>query len=96
VPTSHGNFFEAGLSKAIGGRARIDLTGFNRRMTDVADDDLLLNTGVSFPIALRRANIYGAEAKLELRHSDKLFGFVGYSYMHGIGEMPVTGGLFLG
>ncbi len=96
VPTSHGNFFEAGLSKAIGGRARIDLTTYNRRMTDVADDDLLLNTGVSFPIAFRRANIYGAEAKLEFRPSNTLFGFVAYSYMHGIGELPVTGGLFLG
>ena len=96
VPTSHGDFFEAGLSKAIAGRARIDVTGFNRRMTDVADDDLLLNTGVSFPIAFRRANIYGAEAKLEFRQWNKLFGFVGYSYLHGVGELPVTGGLFLG
>ena len=96
VPTSHGDFFEAGLSKAIAGRARIDVTGFNRRMTDVADDDLLLNTGVSFPIAFRRANIYGAEAKLEFRQWNKLFGFMGYSYLHGVGELPVTGGLFLG
>ena len=96
VPTSRGNFFEAGLSKTIGGRARVDVTGFNRRMTDVADDDLLLNTGVSFPIAFRRANIYGAETKLEFRQSSRVSGFIGYSYLHGVGELPVTGGLFLG
>ena len=96
VPASHGNFFEAGLSKAIGGRARFDVTGFNRRMTDVADDDLLLNTGVSFPIAFQRANIHGAEAKVELRQWKNLSGFLGYSYLHGVGELPVTGGLFLG
>lgn len=96
VPTSHGNFFEAGLSKAIGGRARIDLTGFNRHMTDVADDDLLLNTGVSFPIAFARANIYGAEAKIEFRQWKNLSGFLGYSLLHGVGQLPVTGGLFLG
>jgi TonB dependent receptor-like, beta-barrel len=96
VPTSHGDFFEAGLSTAIGGRARIDLTGFNRRMTDVADDDLLLNTGVSFPIAFDRANIYGAEAKFEFRQWKKLSGFLGYSLLHGVGQLPVTGGLFLG
>ncbi len=96
VPTSHGDFFEAGVSKGLAARARLDVTGFNRRMTDVADDDLLLNTGVSFPIAFLRANIYGAEAKLELRQSSKLFGFLGYSYLHGVGELPVTGGLFLG
>ena len=96
VPTSHGNFFELGLSKAIGGRTRIDVTGFNRHMTDVADDDLLLNTGVSFPIAFQRANIYGAEVKVELRQWKKLSGFVGYSLLHGVGQLPVTGGLFLG
>jgi outer membrane receptor for Fe3+-dicitrate len=96
VPSSRGNFFEAGLSKAIGGRARFDVTGFNRRMTDVADDDLLLNTGVSFPIAFESANIYGAEAKVELRQGNKLSGFLGYSLLRGVGHLPVTGGLFLG
>ena len=65
-------------------------------MTDVADDDLLLNTGVSFPIAFRRAEINGAEIKLELRRWKKLSGSLGYSHLHGIGELPITGGLFLG
>src|SRR5262249_39740434 len=96
VPTSHGNFFEAGLSKAIGGRARLDVAAYNRRMTDVADDYLLLNTGVSFPIAFRRASISGAATKIELRQWKSFSGSFGYSYMHGIGELPVTGGLFLG
>jgi hypothetical protein len=96
VPTSHGDFFEAGLSKAIAGRARFDVVAFNRRMTDVADDDLLLNTGVSFPISFQRANIYGVEAKVELRQSKHLSGYVGYSLLHGVGQLPVTGGLFLG
>lgn len=96
VPTSKGNFFEAGLSKAIGGHTRFDVTAFNRRMTDVADDDLLLNTGVSFPIAFESANIYGAEAKLEFRQWNNLSGFLGYSLLHGVGRLPVTGGLFLG
>lgn len=96
VPTSHGNFFEAGLSKALGGRARLDVTGFNRRMTDVADDDLLLNTGVSFPIAFQSANIFGAEAKVEFRQWNNVSGFLGYSLLHGVGQLPVTGGLFLG
>src|SRR4051812_26461496 len=37
VPASRGNFFEAGLSKSIANRVRIDLAAFDRRMTDVAD-----------------------------------------------------------
>jgi hypothetical protein len=96
VPASRGNFFEAGLSKSIANRVRIDLAAFDRRMTDVADDDLLLNTGVSFPIAFRRAEIHGAEARIDLRQWRRLSASLGYSYLHGVGELPVTGGLFLG
>jgi hypothetical protein len=96
VPASRGNFFEAGLSKAIANRVRVDLAVFNRRMNDVADDDLLLNTGVSFPIAFHHADINGAEARIELRQWRRLSASLGYSYLRGVGEFPVTGGLFLG
>jgi outer membrane cobalamin receptor len=96
VPPSRGNFYEAGLSKAIAGRVRLDAALFTRRMTDVADDDLLLNTGVSFPIAFHRAEITGAEIKLELRRWKNISGSLGYSHLHGVGELPITGGLFLG
>jgi outer membrane cobalamin receptor len=96
VPPSRGNFYEAGLSKAFAGRMRVDAAVFRRQMTDVADDDVLLNTGVSFPIAFERADIYGAELKLDVRSWKNVSGSLGYSYLHGVGELPVTGGLFLG
>jgi hypothetical protein len=75
---------------------RVDAAVFRRQMTDVADDDVLLNTGVSFPIAFERADIYGAELKLDVRSWKNVSGSFGYSYLHGVGELPVTGGLFLG
>ena len=96
VPASRGNFFEAGLSKSFANRVRLDLAIFNRQMNDVADDDLLLNTGVSFPIAFRHADIDGAEFRIDLRQWRKLSASLGYSYLRGVGELPVTGGLFLG
>jgi outer membrane receptor protein involved in Fe transport len=96
VPASRGNFFEAGLSKSFANRVRVDLAVFSRRMNDVADDDLLLNTGISFPIAFRRAEIDGAEVRIDLRQWRKLSASLGYSYLNGVGELPITGGLFLG
>jgi hypothetical protein len=96
VPTSRGNFFEAGVSRAIGERVRIDVAGYERRISDMGDDDVLLNTGVSFPIAFRFGHVYGVETKLDLRQSNRVAASVGYSFMRGIGELPVTGGLFLG
>jgi hypothetical protein len=61
-----------------------------------ADDDQLLNTGVSYPIAFDKSVIHGAEAKLTLVRLGRLTGFASYSYMVGNVWFPVTGGLFLG
>ncbi len=66
VEPSHGNYFEAGATKAIREKLSLDVNGYLRDINSFADDNLLLNTPVSFPIAFRRARIYGAEAKLNL------------------------------
>ena len=96
VSPSHGNYFESGFTKGFWGDFRLDANYFLRRMDHFADDDLLLNTSVAFPISFDRASIYGAEAKLELPHWRGLSGFVNYSYIVGSVYFPVTGGLFLG
>lgn len=66
VPASRGNFYEAGATVRLSGRTRLDLSAFRRRMRNVADDDLFLNTGISFPVAFSRADIHGAELKLDV------------------------------
>ncbi len=96
VPPSRGNFYEAGMSKLLFGSVRVDGSWFLRHMTDVADDDLLLNTGVSFPIAFRRASINGAEVKIDVPAWRRVTASFGYSLLRGVGDLPITGGLFLG
>ncbi|HEY3929981.1 MAG TPA: TonB-dependent receptor [Candidatus Koribacter sp.] len=96
VRPSLGNDFEIGVSKELAGVARAEANVFWRNAANFADDDLLLNTSVSFPIAFRRAQVRGAEAKVELPQWKRLSGWVSYSYMQGIEYLPVTGGLFLG
>jgi outer membrane cobalamin receptor len=96
VQPSHGNYYEVGLSKGIFGQLRLDVNVFDRRVNNFADDDQLLSTAVSFPIAFDKAYIYGAEGKIEIPHWGRLNGFVSYSYMVGSAYLPVTGGLFLG
>ena len=60
-PPSIGNYFEAALAEAIGSHTRLDLNVYRRQSSNYADDDQLLNTGVSYPIAFRKAIIYGVE-----------------------------------
>jgi len=96
VQPSRGNYFEGGVAKSIAGRARFDLNVYRRQSSNFADDNQLLNTGVSYPIAFRKAIIYGAESKLQLVGSGPFTGYASYSWMVGNVWFPVTGGLFLG
>ncbi len=96
VQPSAGNYYEAGLSKAVLGQAKLDVNYFRRSVDNYADDDQIQNTSISFPIAFRQAIIYGAEAKLEVPDWRSFSGFVSYSYEVGNASNPVTGGLFLG
>ncbi len=92
---SRGNFYEAGFSKSLFGKLRLDATAFRRDVDNYADDDLLLNTGVSFPIAFAHAQIHGYEAKLAFNRWGNLSGFLSYSNLLGVGQLPIAGGLFL-
>jgi hypothetical protein len=96
VPPSRGDYIEGGFSAAIAKTARLDATMYRRTFANFADDDVFLNTGISFPIAFRGADIRGVDVKLTLPRWRALSGFASYSNLLGRADLPVTGGLFLG
>ena len=96
VRPSRGNYYEAGFSKALAGELRLDASVFRRDFRDFADDDVLLDTGISFPIAFRSARIIGEELRVEVPHWGRFSGFLSYTNQSGIGRGPITGGLLLG
>ena len=96
VNPSQGDYYEAGVTKSLFQRFRLDANYFCRRVNNFADDDQLENTTISFPIAFRNAIIYGAEAKVDLPDWNRFSGFASYTYTVGRAFFPVTGGLFLG
>jgi hypothetical protein len=93
---SRGNYYEFGATKELFGRAHISANLFRRGIRNVSDDDVLLNTGVSFPVALSAANIYGVESQLALPQWGPVTAWLSYSYQVASARLPVVGGLFLG
>jgi len=93
---SRGNYYELGVTKELLRQAHISMNAFRRSIRNLADDDTLLNTGVSFPIALRSGNIYGVESQFVLPQMGPVTSWVSYSYQVASARMPVVGGLFLG
>jgi hypothetical protein len=96
VQPSVGDYFEGGLTQALFGKMKLDVNYFRRVVSNYADDDQIDNTSISFPIAFRKAIIYGAEGKFDLPDWRKFSGFISYSWEVGNAWNPVTGGLFLG
>ncbi len=70
-----GNYYEAGLTKAFFKKFRLDANYFRRLVNNYADDDQIDNTTISFPIAFRKAIIYGAEGKIDLPDWHRFSGF---------------------
>jgi outer membrane receptor for Fe3+-dicitrate len=95
VPASRANFFEAGLRKGIGDVVRLDVNHYWRTFRNPVDDDVFLNTGLSFPITFDTARIEGTEVRLEMPRRGGLSAFASYSNMLGRTSSPVTGGLFI-
>lgn len=96
VEPSEGNYYELGLTKVFFDKVKLDANYFRRAVNNFADDDQIDNTTISFPIAFRKAIVYGAEGKLDLPEWKRFSGFLSYSYEVGNAWNPVTGGLFLG
>ena len=96
VRPSYGNYYEIGLTEGLTGKLRIDANVFRRDFRNYADDDVLLDTGVSFPMAFARARIIGEELRVEVPHWGRWSGYLSYANQSGAGQGPITGGLFLG
>src|SRR3989475_9402310 len=96
VRPGRGNFYEGGVTKAFFGKLRLDANVFRRDFRQYSDDDVLLDTGVSFPIAFTKARIFGEEIRAEVPQWGRFSGYLSYANQSGYGQGPITGGLFLG
>jgi outer membrane cobalamin receptor len=96
VRPGRGNFYEAGLSKSFLSKLRLDATVFRRDFRQYSDDDVFLNTGISFPIAFAKGRVQGEEVRLGAAQWWRLSGYLSFTNQAGYGENPITGGLFLG
>jgi hypothetical protein len=96
IPVARANFYEGGVTKSFLGKLRLDASIFRRNFHNDSDDDVLLQTGVSFPISYAKARIVGEEVRLEVPHWGRVSGFVSYSNQTAFGYGPITGGLFIG
>jgi len=96
VRPAHANYYEGGFTRALFGKLRLDANIFRRDFHDYPDDEVLLDTGISFPISFAKARVCGEELRLEVLHWGRFSGYLSYANQAGIGQGPITNNLFLG
>jgi hypothetical protein len=96
VEPARANYYEVGFTKSFAGKLRIDGNVFRRDFNNYPDDDVLLDTGISFPIAFSSANIHGEEIQIGVPRWGRFSVTLSYSNQTGTGQGPITGGLLLG
>jgi hypothetical protein len=95
VPPARANFYEVGAVKNVGGGSSVGVSAYRRDFTNFHDDDVFLNTGISFPIAFSSAEIEGIEADFRMQFGRNVSTMLSYSNLSGWAQLPVTGGLLL-
>ena len=96
VLPAYGNYYEIGVTKSFLGKMRLEANIFRRDFRNFPDDDVLLDTGVSFPIAFAKGRVSGEEVQLAVPQWGRFSGALSYANQSGFGQGPITGGLFLG
>ena len=95
VPASRAHFFEVGVRKPFADVMRLEIKHYWRKIRNAIDDDVFLNTGLSFPITFDSAEVEGTELRLETPRWRGISAVASYSNMLGLTSSPVTGGLFV-
>ena len=94
IQPSRGNYYEGGFAQSFARHVRLDASYFRRDVSNFLDDDLLLNTGVSFPISYKKATVRGVEVKVEVPQWGRFSGYLSYANTIGVAQYPISGGLF--
>ncbi|MBI1748285.1 MAG: TonB-dependent receptor [Acidobacteria bacterium] len=89
------NFFEVGVSQALLGIFKLDVSHYWRRIHNFNDRDQFLTTAIIFPISVARGQVHGLDMRLDFPERKGLSGYVSFSNSLAVGIGPINGGLFL-
>jgi hypothetical protein len=90
------NVFELGAQQQLSPFLRLNLTLYQKRITNFSDKDQFFETGVIFPITISSGRVTGEEIRIESTEVRGFRGFVSYTNTRAYGVTPINGGLFLG
>ncbi|MDQ1590606.1 MAG: hypothetical protein QOG71_1233 [Pyrinomonadaceae bacterium] len=88
--------YEVGAQQALSRFLRLNLTVYQKRITNFSDKDQFFDTGIIFPITISAGRVTGEELRLETSDLRGFRAFASYANARAYGVTPINGGLFLG
>jgi len=88
--------YEVGAQQALSRFLRLNLTVYQKRITNFGDKDQFFDTGIIFPITISSGRVTGEELRLETADLGGFRAFASYANARAYGVTPINGGLFLG
>jgi len=88
--------YEVGAQQALSRFLRLNLTVYQKRITNFGDKDQFFDTGIIFPITISSGRVTGEELRLETSELRGFRAFASYANARAYGVTPINGGLFLG
>jgi outer membrane receptor protein involved in Fe transport len=88
--------YEVGAQQALSRFLRVNLTVYQKRITNFGDKDQFFDTGIIFPITISAGRVTGEELRLETSDLRGFRAFASYANSRAYGVTPINGGLFLG
>ena len=88
--------YEVGAQQAVSRYLRLNLTVYQKRITNFGDKDQFFDTGIIFPITISAGRVTGEELRLETADIRGFRAFASFANARAYGVTPINGGLFLG
>ncbi|MGI9108027.1 MAG: TonB-dependent receptor [Pyrinomonadaceae bacterium] len=88
--------YEVGAQQALSRFLRLNLSVYQKRITNFGDKDQFFDTGIIFPISISSGRVTGEELRLETSELRGFRAFASYANSRAYGVTPINGGLFLG
>jgi outer membrane cobalamin receptor len=88
--------YEIGAQQALSRFMRLNLTVYQKRITNFGDKDQFFDTGIIFPITISSGRVTGEELRLETADLRGFRAFASFANARAYGVTPINGGLFLG
>jgi hypothetical protein len=89
------NAYNYGIQQGLGKWLRVDVSYWERKVKNTADQDQFFNTGIVFPLNFKGGDLSGWNLRFDTAPWHGLRSYLSLGHVHALYDPPLVGGLFI-